>query len=59
MTAEECVFKTDGNVDIKPSSVLHDEGGVSIKPLESLIIFREAGNAQDPAHYIIHLSTFH
>ena len=41
------------------SSVLHDEGGVSIKPLESLIIFREAGNAQDPAHYIIHLSTFH
>ena len=25
MTSEECVFKTDGNVDIKPSNVLHDD----------------------------------
>ena len=36
MTAEECVFKTDGNVDIKPSSVLHDDWGpftwVSVRP---------------------------
>lgn len=41
------------------SSVLHDEGGVSSKALESLFIFREAGNPQDPAHHIIHLSTLH
>lgn len=41
------------------SSVLHDEGGVSIKALESLIIFWEEGNAQDRAHHITHLSTLH
>ena len=41
------------------SSVLHDEGGVSIKALESLFIFQKAGNDQDPAHHIIHLSTLH
>lgn len=25
MTAEKCIVKTDGNVDTRPSNVLHDD----------------------------------